>query len=233
MPSGCCTDAARSAEARLRAGCGRRGGRGSRRSTRRRAPHHLRRENTTGQRLRFKGCNRAARGPMMSIRSRDTHDGCRAPSLLQERPTHPPDACGWVSQSTGSRRRLKPCTRPGVPLLNFSRDWFLVGGAESSDGRKLPAVTEAVTFSRLRKIPGWKGQPEDIRWRPRPPQERTTQPSPYRLGFVVSGLQLLGSHMHEHLPPEQIRPAAWVRPRWRRDASERPARRAAVRLMSV
>lgn len=87
------------------------------------------------------------------------------------RAVHPPtEACGRVPQSTGSRRRLKPCIRPSEPLLNCRRDWFLVGGSESSDGRKLPAVTEAVTFSRHRKIPGWKGQPEDIRWRPRPPR---------------------------------------------------------------
>ena len=87
------------------------------------------------------------------------------------RAVHPPtEACGRVPQSTGSRRRLKHCIRPSEPLLNCRRDWFLVGGSESCDGRELPAVTEAVTLSRPRRIPGWKGQPEDIRWRPRPPK---------------------------------------------------------------
>ena len=81
----------------------------------------------------------------------------------------PTEACGRVPPSTGCRRRLKPCIRPSEPLLDCRRDWFLVGGSESSDGRNLPALSEAVTFSRLRKIPGWMGQPEDIRWRPWPP----------------------------------------------------------------
>lgn len=101
-----------------------------------------------------------------------TTDGVR--QVFWKSAVHPPPyACGRIPQSTSSRRRFKSCTRPSGSLLDCWRDWFLVGGSESSDGRKLPAVTEAVTFSRLRKIPGWEGQPEDIRWRPRPPVRST------------------------------------------------------------
>ena len=141
-------------------------------------------------------------GPAHALRGRqrsrsEAEDARRRPRSTRRmacvksfgRAVHPPtEACGRVPQSTGSRRRLNPCIRPSEPLLNCRRDWFLVGGSESSDGRKLPAVTEAVTFSRLRKIPGWKGQPEDIRWRPRPPSAFQAKPSRSRLGFVVLGL---------------------------------------------
>ena len=69
----------------------------------------------------------------------------------------------------------RTCARPQFLLFartaaRLSPDWFLVSGSESCDGRKLPVVTEAVTFSRPCRIPGWKGQAEDIRWRPRPPR---------------------------------------------------------------
>ena len=133
---------------------------------------------STGQRPQRAGPAHALRG-QQRIRS-EADDAQRWPrstrrmacvkSSGRARSTHPPDARGRVPQSTGSRRRLKSCTRQTGPLLNCTRDWFLVGGSESSDGRKLPAVTEAVAFSRLCKIPGWKGHVEDFRWRPRPPR---------------------------------------------------------------
>ena len=76
---------------------------------------------------------------------------------------HVPAAVELLSSQQGRY----PSERAAAKLR---RDWFLVGGSESCDGRELPAVTEAVTFSRSRRIPGWKGQPEDIRFRPRPPR---------------------------------------------------------------
>ena len=107
---------------------------------------------------------------------------------------HGPAAVELLSSQQG---RYPSGTRPSGPLLDYLRDWFLVGGSEPCDGRKLPAVTEAVTFSRPRKIPGWKGQAEDIRWRRRPPhfltlavtwqKTTTSKESPFCVFVAVSG----------------------------------------------
>lgn len=68
-------------------------------------------ETHRAQCMRFEGSNRTARRPMMSIRGREPHDRCRAPSLLEERPTHPATLAG----GSRNKRALDGASSP-VPV---------------------------------------------------------------------------------------------------------------------